>query len=194
MFPYPTGLFKWVMKAPLTLYRLGFGWLLGTVSVMVLTSRGHKSGEPRFTALECRKHGSKFYVISAWGTRAHWFQNLLANPAATVKFGSEIFSVSASMVEDRSEALRVIYTFRQAAPARYDLILTRFSGVNKVNLYTLPDIASAIKIIRLDIVNSPLSLPAIRADYLWIWPAIAGMAVLTSTALRFVSRSRQENE
>src|SRR5687768_14429535 len=148
MFPYPTGLFKWLMKSPLTLYRLGLGHPLGIANVMVLTTRGHKSDAPRFTALECRLHGSKFYVISAWGERAHWFQNLVTNPAATVKFGNQIYSVSASVVEDQSEALRVIYTFRQAAPARYDLILRRFSGVDKVDLHTLPGIANEIKIMR----------------------------------------------
>ena len=67
--PYPQGLGRWLLRLPLLLYRLGLGWLANSFRLMVLTTWGRKSGLPRHTAIEYRAHGSKIYVISAWGSR-----------------------------------------------------------------------------------------------------------------------------
>jgi deazaflavin-dependent oxidoreductase (nitroreductase family) len=190
---YPTGLFKWLMKFPLSLYRIGLGWLLASASIIILTTRGHRSGVPRFTALECRRHGSKFYLVAAWGERSHWYQNLRAYPLATIKHGHLTYTVSASFVEDRSESLRVVSLFRQVAPAFYDQLLTRFSSFDRVDFHTLPAIAREVKIVRLDILNQPAVLPAISADLAWVLPTFAGVFFMSGVVMRFVLGSHQDD-
>src|SRR5688500_9087772 len=84
--PYPQGLWRIVARTPLYLYQAGLGWMLRPFNLLILTTQGRKTGLARHTALEYRRHGSKLYLISAWGERPHWYQNLLINPAVTVQF------------------------------------------------------------------------------------------------------------
>jgi deazaflavin-dependent oxidoreductase (nitroreductase family) len=69
---------------------------------LLLTTTGRKSGEQRTVPLLFTVHDGAFIVIgSNWG-QAHqpaWVLNLLAEPAATVKFKDEATKVRARQVE-----------------------------------------------------------------------------------------------
>ena len=43
--------FKWLFKMPILQYKLGMGWMIGKY-VLLLTTTGRKSGQPRHTPLE----------------------------------------------------------------------------------------------------------------------------------------------
>jgi deazaflavin-dependent oxidoreductase (nitroreductase family) len=66
------------------LYRLGFGSLVGRF-ILILTTIGRKSGLPRETALQYEEINGVIYLGSSRGTRADWFQNLLADPRVWVR-------------------------------------------------------------------------------------------------------------
>ena len=82
-----------------TLYALGLGPLVGRL-VLLLTTTGRKSGLPRVTALQYEEIEGAIYLGSSRGTRADWFQNLVANPCVSVRVKSRQFSGQAEPVTD----------------------------------------------------------------------------------------------
>lgn len=185
--PYPQGLIRLMLRLPLTFYRLGLGDLLNTIHLMVLTTRGRKSGQVRHTTVEYRKHGSKIYLVSAWGDKPDWYQNLLADPLATVQLGRKTYTALADPVTDQAEVLRALHLFRRIAPRRYDTVLGRLIEED-VNPRTLPDLSTQFTLLRLTLIPDEPSLPGVPVSISWIWP-VALLAVLG--ALIFISLARR---
>ncbi|MFD0365362.1 nitroreductase family deazaflavin-dependent oxidoreductase [Nocardia sp. GCM10030253] len=74
--------------------------------VILLTTIGRKSGQPRTQPLLYVHDGDKLYVIgSNFGQAKHpaWTNNLLANPEATVAIAGERIQVHATPVEDQDK-------------------------------------------------------------------------------------------
>ena len=77
------------------LYRLTggrFGGALGRMPVLLLTTTGRKSGQPRTWPLGYFRDGERIVIAaSANGEPAHpaWYLNLVANPRVTVQIGQE---------------------------------------------------------------------------------------------------------
>ncbi len=191
LIPYPTGALRAALRLPILLYRLGMGWLLAPIPLMILTTRGRRSGAARHTPIEFRGHGSKFYIVSLWGSRPHWFQNLLAEPKVTIQQGSRQFAARAQVVDSHGEALRVLHLFRRRVPAIYDAVMARMSGESTISVQKLPELSRAFTIVRLDrLPNEPLPLPPVAPDLAWIAPMgiLAGAVTL---ALLVFSRSRR---
>lgn len=158
-----------VVRMPITLYRLGLGMLINAAPYMVLTTRGRKTGLPRHTALEYRQHGSKYYLISAWGRRSHWVQNLLAHPEVTFQCGSRTYAGQARLVDDAGEANRASQLFRKPQQTLYD----RFADQWSANLPQPAEGDTPLTIVRLDRQpNAKLPLPPLQADMAWILPAL----------------------
>lgn len=72
------------VRAPIWLYRHRLGRFLGQRLVMI-EHVGRRSGEARFVCLEVveRPSRDRIVVVSGFGERAQWFQNLQATPPAT---------------------------------------------------------------------------------------------------------------
>src|SRR5262245_36824552 len=69
--------------------------------LMILTTTGAKSGEPREAIITCTREGEKYVIAaskSAAPTNPHWYHNLVVNPEATVEAGGEKFQVRATEV------------------------------------------------------------------------------------------------
>jgi deazaflavin-dependent oxidoreductase (nitroreductase family) len=81
------------------LYRIGMGPLLGRL-VLLLTTRGRKTGLDRVTPLQYEEADGAIYVASARGTRADWFRNLAADPRVTVRMRNRVFEGTAEAVTD----------------------------------------------------------------------------------------------
>ena len=179
--PYPSGIVRILMRVPLLGYRLGLGNVLNAAHLMVLTTQGRRSGQPRHTPIEYRRHGKKVYLVSAWGTHPHWYQNILAYPLVTIQLGGKTYLARGKQVTDTAEALRALYLFRRIAPARYDAVLGRLIEAD-VNAQTLPEQSDQFTILRLDITSDAPVLPGLPANLAWLWPitlfAVMGAAVL----------------
>jgi deazaflavin-dependent oxidoreductase (nitroreductase family) len=169
--PYPIGLVRWALRSPLLFYRLGLGDVLSAAHIMVLTTRGRRSGQPRFTPIEFRRHGSKIYLISGWGKRPDWYQNLLVDPLATVQVGREAYSALADPVTDPAEAVRAITLFRRVAPGRYDAVLGRLVE-GEMSAVTLPELSGQFTIMKLNLIADEPTLPGIEATWMWVWPIL----------------------
>jgi deazaflavin-dependent oxidoreductase (nitroreductase family) len=86
---HPSGVTRLLAKLPLVFYRLGLGWLLGTLFVQI-THRGRKSGVLRQTVLEVLRydpHTREVVVVSGWGGKTDWYRNIQQEPALEIRIG-----------------------------------------------------------------------------------------------------------
>jgi deazaflavin-dependent oxidoreductase (nitroreductase family) len=83
----------------------GYHWR-GT-TILLLSTQGRVSGEPRTTPLIHRTDGGRWIVVaSKGGAPSHpaWFENLLAHPDATIQVLAEEIPVRASAAEGAERA------------------------------------------------------------------------------------------
>jgi deazaflavin-dependent oxidoreductase (nitroreductase family) len=191
LIPYPRGAGLLLVRLPLIGYRLGLGGLLNLGRVMVLGTCGRRSGQTRYTAIEYRNHGSKTYVVSAWGERPNWVQNLKTSPEVIMQKGQRSFAGRAEIVTNRGEALRVLHLFRRRAPFVYDPLIARLSARERVNERSLPDISGEITIVRIEPTTAPPTLRPMPIDYAWVAPLLA-VLVLAAALLIALTRSRND--
>ncbi len=194
LLPYPSGIMRWILRLPLYMYRLGLGGLISWMPFVVVTTRGRRSGKPRYAFLEYRRHGSKYYIVSGWGKQPDWIKNILAYPYVTLRRGNRTYSAYASIVEDDAESLRALYRFRLRSPL-YGFLMARVASLDRstvVNYRNLPDITEDFTIVRLELRDELPRLPALPNDRMWL-TQVAGFS-LALWALRAVLRSRNSQE
>ena len=76
--------------------------------LMILRTRGRKSGEMRDAPLGYTIVGDHVYCIAGFGRPTHWFQNVLADPHVEVILPSRAFSGLAEEVTDTEERRRAL--------------------------------------------------------------------------------------
>ena len=112
---------RWLFRAPLWLYRMRLGWLLGK-RFLLICHIGAKTGLVRRTVVEVIKKDldcDHYWVASGYGAHAHWYKNLVAPPEVTIVVGARSLSVTACELgpEERADAL-VEYAANHAMPAK----------------------------------------------------------------------------
>jgi deazaflavin-dependent oxidoreductase (nitroreductase family) len=76
--------------------------------LMILRTRGRKSGEMRDAPLGYAIVGDGVYVMAGFGRKTHWFQNIQAEPRVEVILPARSFSGIAQEVTDPDEIRRVM--------------------------------------------------------------------------------------
>jgi deazaflavin-dependent oxidoreductase (nitroreductase family) len=102
----------------------GYHWR-GT-TILLLTTEGRASGEPRTTPLIHRSDGEHWVVVTSKGGAAKnpsWFENLQANPDATIQVNGETTPVRATAAAGEERA-RLWSLMTEAWPP-YDEYQTR---------------------------------------------------------------------
>lgn len=98
---------RWLVRAPIGLYRVGLGFLFGSRLIM-LEHRGRTSGQRRYVVLEVVDHPSPdvYVIVSGFGARAQWYRNILAEPRVRVSTGfhRELAATAVPMTPDESAA------------------------------------------------------------------------------------------
>jgi deazaflavin-dependent oxidoreductase (nitroreductase family) len=179
------------IRLPIALYRLGLGIAIGAAPVMILTTRGRRTGLPRHTPLEYRQHGSKFYLVSVWGDRAQWVQNLLADPNVTIQFGHRTYAARGHVVEDAGELHRVAHLYRRQAPYIYNTLLARLINEPSINPREAMANSDSLAIIRLDrLQDTAPRVPPLRPDLAWVLPAVT-MLMTVTLGLLVAARTRR---
>jgi deazaflavin-dependent oxidoreductase (nitroreductase family) len=184
--PYPQGALRNLLRFPLLLHRVGLGWILGQLNIMVLTTRGRSSGLARHTVLEFRRHGSKLYAISGWGSQPHWVRNLQQDAAVTIQIGNRELAASARVVDDPAEALRALYMFQRTGPV-YEAVLANMSQAGSGDLRSLKQVANQFTVVRFDLVGGTPPLEGIRPTHRWVLPVVLGVLIV----LLLVQRTAQ---
>jgi deazaflavin-dependent oxidoreductase (nitroreductase family) len=98
-----------------------FGAKVGKTTMMLLTTTGRSSGQPRTTPLNCISDGDRYLAIASYGgddRDPQWFKNLQADPEATIQVGSDTVRVRASVATP--EEKKVLWPKAVAAYKGYD--------------------------------------------------------------------------
>lgn len=89
----------WWLHLRLYLWSSGrIGHTIRGLPVLILTTRGRKTGQPRAKALMYLPHGRDLVVVASNLGQSHhpsWWINLKAEPNATVRIGRDHFPVQA---------------------------------------------------------------------------------------------------
>jgi deazaflavin-dependent oxidoreductase (nitroreductase family) len=83
-------------------FRANGGNIPGPNKLLLLTTTGAKSGQPRILPLAYSTDGDRLVILASKGgapTNPDWYYNLLANPIVTVELGTEKFQARATVVE-----------------------------------------------------------------------------------------------
>lgn len=110
----PGGLTKFMLRMPITLYRLGLGWMLGG-RFMLLNHIGRKSGEVRQTVIEVVEHDSQtdtYYAVSGWGFKSQWYQNLMVTPDVRIQVGKRKLHVHAETLTPE-DGIQILLDYRK---------------------------------------------------------------------------------
>ncbi len=95
----------WIYRA--SAGRLGGTWLRGA-PVMLLTTIGRKTGQPRTAPVLYLCDGDKVVCVASKGGMDHhplWYQNLQANPDVEIQIGAEVRAMRATTATDEQKAL-----------------------------------------------------------------------------------------
>lgn len=87
----PTGLTRLLWRAPIWMYKLHLGWLLGG-RFLLLHHTGRVSGQPRQNVLEVvgyDKEADVYTIASGFGKQSDWYKNVLKTPEVAVQVGSK---------------------------------------------------------------------------------------------------------
>ena len=74
------------------------GYLWNGVPILLLTTTGRRSGEPRTTPLIFGRDGDDYLVVASMGgapEHPNWYRNLLADQSAQIQVQSHHFDVTA---------------------------------------------------------------------------------------------------
>ena len=99
-------MYKLVMTAHVALYRLTRG-RLGGKSIILLTTTGKRTGQPRTKPLFSIRDGGDYIVIASAGgspKNPAWYANLSANPRVTVEDHGRTLAGTASTVAGNERA------------------------------------------------------------------------------------------
>jgi deazaflavin-dependent oxidoreductase (nitroreductase family) len=113
----PSGPLRVLLRLPIALYWLKLGWLLGGRFVL-LEHIGRKSGAVHKTVVEVVGHekaSGTYYIVSGWGKKANWYQNLLATPSITIQVGLRRLRVRAETLSP-AEGARILLDYRRKHP------------------------------------------------------------------------------
>ena len=88
-------------------FRANGGQVQGWAPLILLTTRGAKSGEPRVYPLMSVPYGDNYVAVASKGGAPKnplWYYNLLAHPDVTVEVGNEKFEATARQLTGAERA------------------------------------------------------------------------------------------
>jgi deazaflavin-dependent oxidoreductase (nitroreductase family) len=150
----PAGMTRWLLRAPIWLYRLNLGWVLGK-RFLLLTHYGRNSGQWRQAVVEivASDGDEAYYICSGWGEKSNWFQNVQKYPDVRIQVGMQRFKAIAARLP-ASEASAVL----QRYAIRYPVAFQRLSKLMIGESVGATDeacrrLAEAVPVVRLKVVG-----------------------------------------
>jgi len=117
------------LRLPIWLYRARLGWLLGDRFLM-LTHTGRKSGLPRQVVIEVVQHDKQtdtYYVVSGWGEKSDWYQNIRKTPSVTIHTGGRTFHSKAEFIPVE-KAIDILKAYARDHPIAFNELSGLFLG------------------------------------------------------------------
>ena len=111
----PTGIKKFLFRLPIKFYRAGLGWLMPK-RFLFLTHIGRKSGQPRYAVVEVADYDAAndiYYIVSGYGLKAQWYQNLMKTPDVDIQVGRRKMQVSAESLTPTASGEKMVQYARR---------------------------------------------------------------------------------
>jgi deazaflavin-dependent oxidoreductase (nitroreductase family) len=90
-----------MLRLPRLLYFGPLAELMRSRCVLLLTTRGRRSGQPRRTPVSFMPLADGRYVVfSGWGIHSNWYRNIRADPRVRITVGRRQMNATAKLVED----------------------------------------------------------------------------------------------
>jgi deazaflavin-dependent oxidoreductase (nitroreductase family) len=124
----PRFFWRLIKIGPQIAYALGLGGMIGG-SILLLTTRGRKTGLARVTPLVYEQQGNTYIVASARGLVADWILNILADPGVQVQVGRRSFAGTAEVTTDPERITEYLQHQIERNPGMFGRIL-RFEGLS----------------------------------------------------------------
>jgi len=141
----PGAVWRWFLRTPIYLYRIGLGPVLGQRFCMI-EHTGRTSGLPRYTALEVVRHDDEsINIAAAWGPKSDWYRNLQADPRLKVSSGRLKAAPATAAVIDQAGAEAVYAGYAEDHPKAAEA-LSRTAGLP---LWDPPQMAARVPLVRL---------------------------------------------
>jgi len=117
------------LRLPIWLYRLHLGWLLGE-RFLLLTHTGRSSGMPRQAVIEVVTHDKDtdmYFVVSGWGEKSDWYQNIRKTPSVIVQVAGRKFRAEAEFIPVE-KAISILETYAREHPVAFRELSSLFLG------------------------------------------------------------------
>ena len=125
----PAGVSRFLFRLPVWMYRRGLGWMLDDRFLMIRHT-GRKSGLPRQAVVEVVRHDAdtdSYIVAVGFGKQTDWYQNLLANPDASIQVGRRTMEIRARQLSSEEGGAEMLdYARRHPSLAKG---LSQFMGI-----------------------------------------------------------------
>jgi deazaflavin-dependent oxidoreductase (nitroreductase family) len=108
---------RWIVRAPVWLYRVRLGFLLGS-RLLMIEHTGRRTGARRYVILEAvDRPGPRTYIVAAgFGERAQWLRNVRANPAVRVYTGGRRPAPAIARLLDHEESAAALTAYARSHP------------------------------------------------------------------------------
>ena len=154
-------------RAPMLLWRAGFGPLMGIV-FSIVSIRGRKTGNVHHNLVTHRSAGGRTFLLGFYGRGSHWYRNLQADPRITLQTALSTRSVRADALADEAEYADAYRLLRRSLIFRYWLWSHGIAN-DEADFVAKRDRTVLIELRpTLDVTPDP-----VRVDLLWVWPALA---------------------
>jgi deazaflavin-dependent oxidoreductase (nitroreductase family) len=163
---------KWVFKSPILLYRLGMGFLVGRL-FMVMTTIGRKSGQPRHTAIEFHEFKGRKYIFGGWGTRTDWYHNIEADPHVTIQTWRGAENALARRITSETDLVKA-FEFAMSNPMIRTVMKSVGFGLALEQFLAHKD---RFTFVTFDPTDSTTPAP-LKPDLWWIWLLVLALVLI----------------
>lgn len=133
-------------------YKIGLLPLFGmSKNVMLLTTRGRKSGKLRSTPIGYFRVEGKLYLLSGWGKSTNWYRNMMAAPNEIwVQIGMKKWKVNAFVLEDSKDVMQLLERLVAESPESAKMLFGWRPGVDRIANADFSEIIDKVVFIRFD--------------------------------------------
>lgn len=112
---------RWMVRAPIGLYRAGLGFLLGP-RLLMLQHRGRTTGRRRYVVLEVVEHpsSSEYVIVSGFGAESQWYRNIQADPEVRVSTGLRRDLPARATPLDPADSAKALSRYQREHPKAWE--------------------------------------------------------------------------
>lgn len=133
---------RWLVRAPINLYRVGLGFLFGT-RLLMLEHVGRRTGARRYVVLEVvdRPLSNEYVVVSGFGEDAQWYRNIKAHSGVRVWCGLRRAAAATATPITGAEGAVALDRYIQNHPGAWKNLRATIEHATAAPVETLPMIS-----------------------------------------------------